>query len=134
MSTGIWQIIIIGVIVIGAVGLPAFAIATDASNRSMPRRGWWLWNGIFVGFIAMIWLLKSFTSEELEWIHVGFALIFVLILPWFMAQRFLWRVRDSGLDPKLAYIFIFPPINLIPWVLMLFIPTAKAPEDTPNNR
>ena len=126
MSTGVWQIIIIAVIVLGAVGIPAFAVATDGSGRSMGRPGWWLWTGVFVAFAAMIWLFDRLASENLSWVSVGFSLIFVLILPWFMAQRFLWRVRDVGWDPRLAYLYIFPVINLIPWLFLLFLPTSGA--------
>ena len=129
MSIGVWQIIIIAVIVLGAVGIPAYAIATDSSDRSMQRRGWWLWTGIFVAFAAMISLFGYLASEALTWVTVGLSLIFALILPWFMAQRFLWRVRDAGWDPKLAYLYIFPLINLIPWLLLLFLPTAGAQQE-----
>ena len=129
MSIGVWQIIIIAVIVLGAVGIPAYAIATDRSDRSLRRQGWWLWTGIFVAFVVMILLIEGLASEALEWVSVGLALIFVLILPWFMAQRFLWRVRDAGWDLKLAYLYIFPLINLIPWLLLLFLPTASAPRE-----
>ncbi len=124
MSIGIWQIIIIVVIVVGGVGVPAFAIATDSSGRSIPRSGWWLWTGVFASFAAVLWLLKDLADKSLTWIFVGFLLIFALILPWFMAQRFLWRVRDVGWDPRLAYLYIFPLTNLIPWAILLFLPTA----------
>ena len=126
MPIGIWQFIIVAVIVVGAVGIPAYAIATDSSGRSMRRRGWWLWTGIFVTFVGMISLFDHLASEALTWVTVGLALIFALILPWFIAQRFLWRVRDVGWDPRLAYLYIFPMVNLIPWLLLLFLPTAGA--------
>ncbi len=130
MSIGVWQIIIIiAVIVVGLVGIPAYAIATDSSGRSMQRQGWWLWTGIFVAFAAMILLFYHFASEALTWVTVGLFLIFVLILPWFMAPRFLWRVRDAGWDPKLAYFYIFPLINFIPWLFLLFLPTASAAQE-----
>jgi hypothetical protein len=92
----------------------------------MGRPGWWLWTGVFVAFAAMIWIFDRLASENLSWVSVGFSLIFMLILPWFMAQRFLWRVRDVGWDPRLAYLYIFPVINLIPWLFLLFLPTAGA--------
>ena len=134
MSIGIWQIIIIAVIVLGAVGIPAYAIATDSSGRSMRRSGWWLWTGIFVAFAAMISLFNHLASDALTWVSVGLSLIFALILPWFMAQRFLWRVHDVGWNPQLAYLFIFPLINLIPWLLLLFIPTARAQREKISNQ
>lgn len=129
MTAGLWQIIIIVVVVLGAVGIPAYAIATDGSGRSMGRPGWWLWTGIFVGFVGMISLFDHLVGEALTWITVGLALIFALILPWFMAQRFLWRVRDVGWDPRLGYLYIFPVINFIPWVLLLFLPSAGAQQE-----
>ena len=129
MSTGVWQLIIIAVIVLGAVGIPAFAIATDSSGRSMGRSGWWLWTGVFAAFVVMILVFDRLASDALSWITVGLSLIFVLILPWFMGQRFLWRVRDAGWDPKLAYIYIFPGVNLIPWLLLLYLPSANAPHE-----
>ena len=129
MPVGVWEIIIVAAIVLGAVGIPAFAIATDNSGRSLGRQGWWLWTGIFAAFMVMIPLFEHLVSETLKWIYVGYLMVFALILPWFMAQRFLWRVRDAGLDPKLAYVFIFPVINLIPWLLLLFLPTARAPQE-----
>jgi uncharacterized membrane protein YhaH (DUF805 family) len=134
MSVGVWQIIIIAVIVLGAVGIPAFAIATDNSGRSIRRQGWWLWTGVFVAFVGMISLFDHLASEALTWVTVGLALIFALILPWFMAQRFLWRVRDAGWSPQFAYLFIFPVINLIPWLLLLFVPTASAPQEKSSDQ
>jgi hypothetical protein len=77
----------------------------------------------------MISLFDHLASAALAWITVGLSLIFALILPWFMAQRFLWRVRDVGWDPRLAYLFIFPLFNLIPWLLLLFLPTAGAEQE-----
>jgi hypothetical protein len=133
MSAGIWQIIIIGVIVVGAVGIPAFAIATDSSGRTLGRQGWLLWTSIFAAFAVIIPLFEYLLSETLKWIYVGILMIFALILPWFMAQRFLWRVRDAGLDPKLAYVFIFPGLNLIPWLLLLFLPTTYVPQEKAAN-
>jgi hypothetical protein len=31
-----------------------------------------------------------------------------------------------GWDPRLAYLYIFPVINLIPWLFLLFLPTSGA--------
>ena len=100
----------------------------------MGRSGWWLWTGIFAAFAAMISLFDHLASEALTWITVGLSLIFALILPWFMAQRFLWRVRDAGWNPVLAYLYIFPLFNLIPCLLLLFLPTSSAAQENTRDQ
>ena len=126
-----------------AVGiiLPALAIASDRSDRSMPRTGWWQWTGIFLAFVivmsvleVMMSLLEQQARQAAQWTLWGVIAIFLLILPWVMARRFLWRVRDAGWNPKLAYLCILPLINLIPWLLLLFLPTASAPQEKSSDQ
>ena len=131
MSIGGWQIVILAVIFLGVVCIPAVAIATDKSDQSMQRQGWWVWTGICAAFVFVIVrsLLEQQAGPVAQWVFWGLTVIFVLVLPGLLARPFLWRVRDAGWNPKLAYLFIVPVIMFIPWFLLLFLPTRERAQE-----
>lgn len=142
MSIGVWQLILIALILAIVVGIPAHAIATDRTDRSIQRNVWWQWTGIYVGFLIVVWLLEQLADKAVKspgqtvvaWTYWAVLMVMSFILPWLMARRFLWRVRDAGWKPKLAYLFILPLINFIPWLLLLFLPTASTPQENSSNQ
>ena len=122
-----WAVIILGI--------PALAIASDESNRSMGRLGWCLWPvfyvlicvGIFVPSNVLPWLIVSVNL----WLYL---FVLYLIYSWLMAQRFLWRARDAGWNTKLAYLYILPLVNFIPILLLLFWPTVSEPREKASDQ
>ena len=120
------------------IGIPVLAIATDRSDRSMPRKGWWQWVGAYAAFFVVFLLVNLRTYWRIEPISLeevfertvwGMRAIIFFIVPWFMARRCLWRVRDAGWNTKVAYLFAVPFINFILWLPLLFVPTSTSRQE-----
>jgi hypothetical protein len=72
----------------------------------------------------LVWPIRQELPDFWPLLQISFLSVYPL-----MGLVFLWRIRDAGRNSKLAYLYVVPVVNLVPFIWLLFLPTAIAQEE-----
>lgn len=124
METG-WALVIGGAIavVVVAIVVPVIAVYRENSDLTIRRGRFALW---VLLFLIVAPTVVNVVMEVLPHIAV-YAVLAVIggVITYFFYQRVVRRARDAGKGRRIAYIGVIPVVNLVVFVILMAVPTAK---------
>lgn len=123
-----WALVFGGAIaiIVVMIAVPIVAIYRENSDLTMRRGRFALW---VLLFLIVAPTVVNVVGEILQNIAV-YAVLGAIgaVITYLFYQRVVRRARDAGKGKRIAYIGVIPVVNLVVFVILMAVPTARSGE------